>query len=181
MVTCSVLTMVSGLLGTKVFIPSDNYFQKLYTNLWILCIAKSGQFKTTALNKGANLAYKRQSELLIDIKRLQEEFKFSEESQKHKIHVELITKSLENIILPTKITSEGLIEHLAQGHKGVIYASEFGIWLQNLEKTQNNDLKGIFTELYDVPLNWRYKTKTQGDFILEEPFFLYVVFQQCHG
>ncbi len=164
-ITASVISMMSGYLGTKVFIPEGEYFQTLYSNLWILCIANSGQFKTTALNKGAKLAYDLQTQILAQIKELQ-----TGSQQQSSLTEEQLNKSRENIILPTKITAEALLEYLAQEHKGVIFASEFGGWLQNLDKTHNNDFKAIMTELYDVPTCYRYKTKTQGDCILKKPF-----------
>src|SRR5690606_24692282 len=75
-----------------------------------------------------------------------------------------------NIVLPTKLTAEAFLEYLGQGHQGAIYASEFGGWLQNLDKSHNNDFKAILTEFYDVPSYYRYKTKTQGDCIIETPY-----------
>lgn len=166
MLTSSVLTMVSATLGTKVFMPNGTYYQDLYLNLWILCIAKSGQYKTTALNKGSRIANDRQSKVFKDIK----EIKMQCEASGDKPSDVVLKKSLENVILPTKLTAEAFLEHLGQGHYGAIYASEFGGWLQNLDKTHNNDFKAILTEFYDVPCFYRYKTKTQGDCIIERPY-----------
>lgn len=164
MVTASVLTMVSAFIGTKIFIPDGEYFQNLYGNLWILCIAKSGQFKTTALNKGAKISYDRQAQVFRAIKEIQSTLPSDE------IEKQILNKSRENIVLPTKITAEAFLEYLGQGHQGAIYASEFGGWLQNLDKSHNNDFKAILTEFYDVPTYYRYKTKTQGDCIIETPY-----------
>lgn len=164
MVTSSVLTMVSAFLGTKVFISEREYFQNLYPNLWILCIAKSGQFKTTALNKGAKISFDNQSQIFKAIKEIQKS------SSQDQVEQQILNKSLENVVLPTKQTAEGFLEYLSQGHQGAIYASEFGGWLQNLDKTHNNDFKAILTEFYDVPSYYRYKTKTQGDCIIETPY-----------
>lgn len=166
MITASVLAMVSGYLGTKVYIPEGEYFQKLYSNIWLLCIARSGQFKTTALNKGASIAYKNQSKVFKEIKELREYV------QEHdaEIEKEILIKSRENVLLPTKMTAEGFLEHVSQGHQGVIPANEFGGWLQNLDKNHNNDFKAIMTELFDGPECYRYKTKTQGDCIIERPY-----------
>ena len=166
MITSSVFTMVSAYLGTKVYIPEGEYFQNLYPNLWMLCIAKSGQFKTTALNKGASIAYKRQTRIFSAIKEMRDNMQDDETS----IEKAVILKSLENVVLPTKMTAEGFLEYVAQGHEGAIYTSEFGAWLQNFDKSHNNDFKAIMTEIYDVPPCYRYRTRTQGDSILERPF-----------
>ncbi len=165
-ITSSVLTMLSAFLNTKVYIPEGEYFQNLYPNLWILCIAKSGQFKTTALNKGAKIAFERQSQIFSEIKDMRDNLSFNQSETESAI----LKKSLENVVLPTKMTAEAFLEYLAEGHKGAIFASEFGGWLQNLDKTNNNDFKAIMTELFDVPTYYRYKTKTQGDSVLERPY-----------
>lgn len=164
MVTSSVLTMLSAFLGTKVFIPEGEYFQNLYPNLWVLCIAKSGQFKTTALNKGAKISFEKQAQIFKAIKEMQNNPPINS-TEEH-----ILNKSRENIVLPTKLTAEAFLEYLGQGHQGAIYASEFGGWLQNLDKSHNNDFKAILTEFYDVPSYYRYKTKTQGDCIIETPY-----------
>jgi len=164
MITASVITMVSAFLGKKVFIPEGEYFQDLYPNLWILSIAKSGQFKTTALNKGAKMAYTKQVETFASIKEMREN------PPEEDIEKRILALSKENVVLPIKITAEAFLEYLSQGHHGTIYASEFGGWLQNLDKTHNNDFKAIMTELFDVPTYYRYKTKTQGDCVIEKPY-----------
>jgi phage/plasmid primase-like uncharacterized protein len=164
MVVSSVLTMVSAFIGTKAFVSEGEYFQDLYPNLWILCIAKSGQFKTTALNKGAKISYDKQAQVFKAIKALQSGLPEGQDQQ------QILNKSRENIVLPTKLTAEAFLEYLGQGHQGAIYTSEFGGWLQNLDKSHNNDFKAILTEFYDVPSYYRYKTKTQGDCIIETPY-----------
>ena len=60
----SILCMISAHVKLKIYIPESNaasndngYFQRLYPNLWVLSISKSGTFKSTALNKGFKLAH----------------------------------------------------------------------------------------------------------------------------
>ena len=166
MIAASVLSMISAYLGTKVFIPDDKYFQTLYPNFWMLCLAKSGSFKTTALNKGARIAYKNQSKVFKLIRDLREDLKGSDAD----VEQEILKLSKKNVVLPTKMTAEAFLEYISQGHEGVIISSEFGGWLQNLDKNYNNDFKAIMTELYDIPIFYRYKTRTQGDCVLEKPY-----------
>ena len=94
----------------------------------------------------------------------------ADKKEKKEIERLILSESLQDVILPNKVTAEGLLMHLGQGHGGTIYTSEFGAWLQNLGKEYNNDLKAILTDLYDVPEQFRYKTKSSGDYILEKPF-----------
>lgn len=171
MITTSTLAAVSAFLGTKVFIPKkkDGYYQDLYPNVWFLCVANSGQFKTTALNAGAEIALEQQARVVKVMKQLEQDIELTAETEQLGLKQRRLIESRKNVVLPTKVTAEGLIRHLALGHNGVILASEFGAWLQNLAKNHNNDLKGIFTDLFDVPDNWRNLTKTQGDDILEKP------------
>lgn len=172
MVTSSVLATISGFMKHKLSIPEGEYFQTLYPNIQVLNVTKSGDFKTTALNKGAKLAREHSKAVTEKIKVFEEQIKSAADNQKKKdLEAALLAASIEDVILPNKITAEALLEHLSQGHAGVIYTSEFGAWLQNMDKSHNSDLKAIFTELYDVPQTYRYKTRTQGDFILEKPFF----------
>lgn len=161
MIASSVLAMVSGYLGTKVSIPKNEYFQTLYCNLWILCIAKSGQFKTTALNKGSFIARSQESKLLQQMKNMKEEGASEQD---------LLQVSRQNIILPTKLTSEAFLEYLSQGHYGTVYSSEFGGWLSNLDRHHNQEFKPILTDFYDVPLSFRYKTRSQPECIIHQPY-----------
>ncbi|MFA6991646.1 MAG: DUF3987 domain-containing protein, partial [Candidatus Babeliales bacterium] len=172
MVTSSVLTTFTAFLEKRVFIPEGEYFQTLFPNLWILNVTKSGHFKSTALNKGSKLASQKNEAVTTRIKELEASMRTTfDEEEKSEIREEILKTSLQNVILPNKLTAEALLEHLSQGHNGVIFAGEFGGWLQNLDKNHNSDLKAIFTELYDVPHSFRYKTRTQGDYILNKPCF----------
>ena len=171
MIISSILGMMSSYIGKSVYI---DHFGRLYPNLWIVCISNSGSFKTTALNKGAAIAFRRQSEIYDRIDSI---YNMSPNERRahgylddYSIQDAINRERLNDIVLPTKCTSEALIKHLGAGNAGTIYASEFGAWLQNLTKKYNGDFKGILTDLYDVPLIYRNLTKTQGDDILREPF-----------
>lgn len=172
MITSAVIVNISAFLKKRVYIPQGEFFQKLYTNQWHINVTKSGQFKTSALEKGFSLARQRSNEITSQIKPLESQIKYeTEKNKKAELKKKLIEISKEDVLLPNKITAEALLEHLSQGHSGATMTSEFGAWLQNMDKSHNSDLKAIFTELYDVPAVYRYKTKDSGDFILEEPFF----------
>jgi len=157
MVVMSVLSMASAFVKKTCYIPESGngsveggYFQKLYPNLWVVCISPSGSFKTTALNKGFKLAYEH----------------------------DLSSKNLNtqqqgnngNILLPNRVTTEALIQDLSEGSGGAIVCSELGEWLEMLEKTYNQGLKPLLTDLYDVPKRYRYRTKGAGSIDLYEPF-----------
>jgi len=80
-------------------------------------------------------------------------------------------ESLKRPMLPTRITTEFLIKHLAQGHQGMILSSELGEWLGNMQKNHNVDLKQIFTYFYDVDIApYEHRTKHCGNYIVKQPF-----------
>ena len=145
------------------FIPEGRYFQKLYPNLWALTIAPSGDFKTTALNKGARIAWQQEREI-------REKLKGYEDHELEENEQELIELKQKSSILPNRATAEGLLTHLADGCNGMVICSEFGEWLQNLGRSHNQGLKALLTDLYDVPFQYSYKTSTKGHLIVNEPF-----------
>ena len=177
MITMSVICSISAMIGKKVYMPRGEYFQKLFVNVWSLCITKSGGFKTTALNKGSEIALEADRKILqimddirsredpnFDI--LQDDTKFEDEVKK-----EILMESLKRPMLPTRITTEFLIKHLAQGHQGMILSSELGEWLGNMQKNHNVDLKQIFTYFYDVDIApYEHRTKHCGNYIVKQPF-----------
>jgi phage/plasmid primase-like uncharacterized protein len=167
MVLASFLSMISAFMEKKVV--TERYFQNLYPNLWILIIAKSGQFKSTALNKGAKIALRKNKEITKKIKSLQKELR-NEKNKETEINEKIENLFLRNPMLPTKITAEALLDILSKGRGGLILSNEFSAWLQNLEKKYNNDLKGIFTDFYDCNGSFEYTTKTHGTIIIENPF-----------
>lgn len=177
MIIMSVLCSISAMVGKKVYLPKGEYFQNLYPNIWSLCITKSGGFKTTALNKGSAIALEEDRKILQtmdDIRNredpnfdiLQDDSKFKDEVKK-----DLLMESLKRPMLPTRITTEFLIKHLAQGHQGMILSSEIGEWLGNMQKQHNVDLKQIFTYFYDVDIApYEHRTKHCGNYIVQQPF-----------
>ncbi len=171
MVTSAVMGMISAYIGKRVFISDDQYFQTLYPNIWMINVTGSGQFKSTALTKGTKLALEISKDVGELTKDLRKELQLETDTKKIKeLKAQIIEISIKDVVLPTKVTTEALLEHLGQGHSGIILPSEFGGWLLNLEKSYNGDLKALLTELYDVPRSYRYKTVTRGDFILNEPY-----------
>lgn len=171
MVASSVLTMLSGFMGTRVYVPEGIYYQNLYPNLWMLNITKSGAFKSSALSKGSKIAYDYSRQVSDKVKEYYDDIKREIDPQKkHDLHKEMINISRRNPVLPNKITPEALLTLLDQGHGGTIMSNEFGGWLANLENSQHGDLKALFTELYDG-YPYRYYTKSQGDFIINKPCF----------
>jgi DNA primase len=164
-ITQSLLTTISAMLKKRVYIPEGEYFQKLYPNLWMLTIAPSGDFKSTALNKGAKVAWERETEVNEQI-----EASEMKELKKEELGQEIKKARQRSAILANRSTAEALLEHLADDCGGMIMCSEFGEWLENMEKTHNKGLKALFTALYDVPQQYTYHTKNGGYLVISEPY-----------
>lgn len=178
MIIMSVICSISAMVGKKVYMKEGEgkAFQDLYPNIWSLCITKSGGFKTTAINKGSEIALEEDRKILQMMKDIEDrdtEYNPLDDKSKldAKLQAEVLKESLKRPILPTRVTSEFLIKYLAQGHKGMILSSEMGEWLKNLKKTHNGDLKELFTYFYDVDIApYEQRTKHCGGGIVETPF-----------
>lgn len=180
------LTVASGFTAGSVCIPEtdftrgiEGYFQRLYPNLWTLSVSRSGSFKTTALNKGARFAFKRRSEIREKIAKAKGDYHSrlmasglaggNKEEQKA-MEQEVARLERRDVLLPNRTTAEGLLEHLSEGFLGTILCSEFGEWLETLERSYNAGLKALFTDLFDVPAYYQYKSKGGGLLKVERPF-----------
>ena len=177
MITMSVLCMISSFVGTRAYIPRGAFFQTLYPNIWSLCINKSGGFKTTALNKGAEIAITKDREILSHIKEMEREFEKQKLFKKPTpediecFERQILKEELKSPMLPNRQTTEFLMKHLSQGHEGMVMASELGEWLRNMDKSHNGDLKQIFTLFYDCDIPpYRYCTKSSGSYTIDKPF-----------
>lgn len=182
-VTMSLIGTISGFLKKRVYIPEDDYvseprkcyFQRLYPNIWSLIVIESGLFKTTGLNKGSSIGIEKVNEINNQVSQFEEELsniqgKKEHEERKRVLEARIMEAEIENPLLPQRTTAEGLIDMLSKGYSGTIFQSEFGLWLKNLEKSYNNDLKAIFTDYYDVPPLSRTATKTTGVTSVRYPF-----------
>ncbi|MBF0398629.1 MAG: DUF3987 domain-containing protein, partial [Desulfobacterales bacterium] len=167
-ITQSVLCTISAYLKHKVYLSEDEYFQRLYPNIWCLSITDSGQYKTTALDKGSRIAF----EVLEDIKRKEEEIlkKYPINKRDDEYQNEISNNEKRNILLPNRVTAEALLGKLSQGFGGMIKTSEFGDWLKMLDQNYNKTLKPLLTDLFDVPPYYQYSTKTGGNLKIEYPF-----------
>lgn len=174
----SLLCSISTLIGKKCYIPEGQYFQQLYPNLWALSISLSGAFKTTALNYGGNVARTKQNNILNQIRKLRVQQaslkKDGSEFIELENHINALYKS--NPIIPIRTTAEGLIDLLADApsgasHNGAMFmCSEFGDWIQNVDKRYNQGFKAMLTDCYDVPMSYEYLTKTDGVRTISKPF-----------
>lgn len=171
MLTQSILCMTSSFLKRKCFIPKGEFFQDLYSNVWMLNIHDSGGFKSTALSSGLATC-DLQEKQLISLYRELDVHESTKGNGRSEDDIVRIQKQLseKSVYLPNRVTAEALIDHLSKGFGGVIKCSEFGGWLSSLEAKYNGDLKAIFTDFYDVPGSYVYLSKNAGRQQVEKPF-----------
>jgi len=74
-----------------------------------------------------------------------------------------------NILLPSKGSIAGLIEHLREAN-GVVHSDEFGAFIKNLGKQYNIDGIETLTQLFDPSQTYYGRTKTDGRIEIEKPF-----------
>ena len=148
----------------------DGYFQRLFPNIWIICIAQSGQFKTTAMSKGQRLAYEDRLEIQKDIDELERQYEREDDKNEKKELLRMIMKARNKpVMLPDKMTPEVLLQHMSNGRAGAMFHSEMGGFIENLIKG-TNELMQIVTDIYDCRPGKEYDTKTAGKMFISYPF-----------
>ena len=171
MITQSLICSLSAVIGKRVSIPEGKYFQNLFSNIWALSISPSGQFKTTALNKGSELATRLRKKLQDKIDVLKGHLETIGDDGDRSI-IEGQISEIEKLIpiLPEKSTAEGMLGLLSNRNGGMVMCSEFGQWAENLNRTYNLGYQALLTNLFDVPSIVENVTKSEGLVTIEQPF-----------
>lgn len=161
----NILSTVSCLLQKTVCFPrvdvSKNvkgYYQKLYPHLWIMDINRSGSFKTTSQNFGHEIARKLGGDIEI------------EDSEEGIDSKSISSGQKKGVFFPQRMTWARFIQILSKQSSGLILSSEFGVWLKQMSSGSSDiTMRTTLTDLYDSPLAYKYSTKTDGTFTIEEP------------
>ena len=180
----SLLTTASAFIGKRFIMKQsefdDGFFDQLHVNTWMLFIAPSGQFKSTAFNAGSRLCVEHRIGLRNYSKGMVEELRKVQAIKGNKSN-ELIDKEQflisqlaeidrNNVLFPDRTTPEALLQALGNGRSGAIFNSEFGCFIADLAKSANAGLMGMLTKFYDVVALSEDVTKTQGSNFIERPF-----------
>ena len=167
MLVASTLGCVSA-YASKTYL---DYFGRLYPNLYELILGDSGALKSTAMNLGCHYAYEREAEA---VKTLRETYAKAAAIQPKENALKAKEEGYQqraarSKVLPVKTTAEMLIKDMASGYKGVLPLTEFSGWMSSLDASYNKSLRATFTDLYDCPAHYEWKTKKER---LEEPVVL---------
>ena len=130
----SLLTTTSAFIGKRFIIKKsdyeDGFFDDLYVNTWMLFIAPSGQFKSSALNAGARLCKEHRIAMRNYSKELQDRLskiqeikgaKSNELKEQEQILIDkLAIADRANVLFPDRTTTEALLQSLGNGRSGAI-------------------------------------------------------------
>jgi putative DNA primase/helicase len=174
-VLSSLLVGASAAIGKRFIIEKDfdkteGYFGRLYCNMWVLSLAPSGQFKSTALNLGARYVQEHRKMVHKYTEELKKQLSMVSESQQEEIKEQIQQMDATNILLPDRVTPAALLQLLGQGRGGAIFNSEFGGFLKELTHSNNTGLMALLTKFFDCDPLTEDTTKTQGSNFIERPY-----------
>lgn len=163
----SLLTAMSGAVGKNVYWKFSESFH-LYLNLWAVLVGPSTISKKSSAIQMA----------LHDCFRIDANFRqfYQEEKKKYealsKEEKEKTEKpQREFLILPNDVTVESLSEILSHSKRGIMFHSEFGGFLAQLQRSYSQDAKMILTDLFDVPFIKEISRATKENTFIERPYF----------
>ncbi len=171
----SLLTTASAAVGKRYFMEQKNnggeFFSRLYLNIWMIFIAPSGQYKSTALAAGARYTVEHRIALHeAEKSKLADIAVEKDENNKTILEKELYELRNSNIMFPEKMTPEALRQFLGRGRAGAAFYDEMGGFIKELAKPNNIGLMQDYTKYYDVPALIEDATKTQGSNFIERPY-----------
>lgn len=168
LLTMSAISSVSAVMGPHMCIPWWGGLN-LYPNIWAICVADSGQYKTTSMNASNEYARDHHKRVVSELKAYKNELIAESESEEDLISRTKFIMS-KSPLFPAKATADAFLESKANGQRGAIFLSEVGPWLQNMEKQHNASFKGDLTDLYDCVPGWTVLTKGKGHRIIDQPY-----------
>lgn len=172
----SLLVSASAAIGRRFIIEKadqevEGYFNRLYTNIWMMFLAPSGEFKSTALNLGARYVQDHRDAIHRQTLPLKQELAYTlKKAEQLELLRQIREYEIQNIMFPDRSTPEALLQFLGQGRAGAIFHTEFGGFVQELSKPNNIGLMALLTKIYDADKIIEDATKTQGCNYIQRPF-----------
>ncbi len=171
----SLLTALSGAIGKNAYFKITNSLN-IYLNVFAVIVGGSTLMrKTTAMNLVTQdlnrINTKKQKEYSENLDKY---LKDAEYHKENKIKFDEPKPTREFLILPQNSTVESLADILKDSKRGLMLHSEFGGFLQQLNKGYSADAKQFLTTLYDVPLSYEFGRTTKENTYLERPYFAFL-------
>ena len=82
----------------------------------------------------------------------------------------LLRETFTEMAMPDHVTLEKMLDILAKNATSCFFPMEFASFISMTEKSYNEGMMSIITELFDCPIDYRRSTKGGGDQIIKEPF-----------
>ena len=83
---------------------------------------------------------------------------------------DLLRETFTEMAMPDHVTLEKMLDILAKNSTSCFFPMEFASFISMTERSYNEGMMSIITELFDCPTDYRRSTKGGGDQIIKEPF-----------
>jgi len=158
------LQLIASVLGNQAYIMFGS--TRIYPHLWMVLVAPSGFFrKTTALNltRRALASMK----LPVDWADQPKKKNPNEDKDQAKKIPKRILRSGAELLAPDRFSIDAITEELQHRPAMLMIQSEFGAFLQEIDKTYNQGAKETLTDIYDsgmfVKFNKTIKRENGGE------------------
>lgn len=176
--TSPVEFMITGTLSALSGAAGKNFYYKntssmnIYLNVWGVIIGPSSiTRKTTALDLTVQELSRISTKKANEYKQVYNEYlKEISEAKVKKTQLEKPAPIRKYIIFPQDSTIESLAEILSNSDRGLIVHSEFGSFLQQLNRSYAGDSKQFLTSIYDCPMSYEISRATKQNTLIERPF-----------
>lgn len=152
------LQLISSVMGNQAYIMFGS--TQIYPHIWCVLVAPSGFYrKTTALS----LARRALAEMKLPVSWA--DHSKSNNSNDNEKGIKII-RSGADLIAPDRFSIDLIIEELQYRPAMIMFQSEYGGFLQELEKTYNHGAKETLTDIYDsgmfIKFNKTIKRENEG-------------------
>ena len=83
---------------------------------------------------------------------------------------DILRATFTEMAMPYQVTLEKMLDILANNPTSCFFPMEFASFISMTERSYNEGMMSIITELFDCPTDYRRSTKGGGDQIIKEPF-----------
>lgn len=161
------LAALSGAIGKQVYFDITDSL-RIYLNIYAVIIGMSSiSKKTTAIN-----TVKKELERIstTDYNHYKRELKEYQKLKEINKQAEIIEPIRNYLLLPSDSTIEALTDILSKSNRGLIVHSEFGGFLQQLNRSYSGDSKAFLTAVFDVPESYEISRATKQNTLIQRPF-----------
>lgn len=167
----TLLTAISGAVGKYAYWEFSES-NRTYLNIWgVICGPSTLSKKTSAIKLVLNDILRIDKKLIEEYLKLKAEYEERLKSKNEKDKENLLKPNREYLIFPNDVTIESLSNILSNSKKGLMWHSEFGGFLAQLNRSYSQDAKMVLTDLFDVPVGKEISRATKDNIYIEKPYF----------